>query len=147
MTTVTFPIDAETDALLAMLRVPGSFGVYKAGDVYKAGATLTYPYAVLNRLPGGAPALPSLSGPGNGWRSLWQVDCVGLRQDQAEALAVWIAARWLAPDGVGGWANPIVLDGWSCLWRAPQPDLGTRAEGQPGKKLFVARRRLELVWA
>lgn len=147
MTTATFPIDVETDALLTMLRVSGSFDIFKAGDIYKPLGQRKYPYGVLNRLPGGGPSVESMARPYEGWRSLWQLDAVGLSQAQAEGLAVWMYERLMTSDGAGGWAYPVALAGWSCVWRSPLPDLGTRAEGQPGKKLFVARRRAEIVWS
>lgn len=147
MTAVTFPIDAETDGLLAMLRVSGSFDIYKAGDIYKPLGQRKYPYGVLSRLPGGGPPFESMARPYEGWRSLWQLDAVGLSQGQAEGLAVWMYDRLMTSDGAGGWANDVTVPGWSCIWRGPLPDLGTRPEGQPGKKLFVPRRRVELVWS
>lgn len=145
MTVAVFPIDVETTSLVDMLRGKTTSGVYRSGDVYKAGENLSHPYAELHRITDTL-ALPTMTEDGSGFRSVWQFDAAGIRQDQAEAFAVKLTGWLLASDGAGGWANTVTVASWGCIKRAQIADMGTTVEGQLKRKTWVCRRRFELVW-
>lgn len=145
MTTLVFPAALESAALVAMLRTTlAGHRVYLSGDVYDTPPPDVY--VELHRVSG-EPWGGSLGdAAGDCYRSVWQVDTPGRRQDQAELLMGLVCARWLTSNGAGGFAFPVPLDGWGCAWRAQVADMGTSPEGQPRRKVFVPRRRFEIRW-
>lgn len=144
MTTLILPVGEVTAALVKMLRDElGGVRVYLSGDVFDE--ELTYPYVVVHRVGASDDDTPPLAGAGVDCVT-FQLDAVGLRQDQAEKLMDRMTGLVLGSDGAGGWAHDVVVAGWRCMWRAMTADPGTSPEGQSKRKLFVPRRRFEFRW-
>lgn len=134
MTVQVAPTQLMGNALIADLRaVSGGTRVY---DTVTYGQ-VSYPYLVVHFLPGTL-AGPPLLGDGEDYTQQPQIDAVGQRRDQVQALADR-ARQWLL-------TVPLLVDDWTCARRETQMIGQAIAEGQPGRELFTVSSRYGLTW-
>lgn len=134
MTIQVAPSQLIANALITALRsASGGIRVY---DTVTYG-TVTYPYVVVHQLNALLSGPPLLGGEDD-YRQQIQVDAVGQRRDQAQALA----------DRARGWVLTVTLavPGWVCANRETQTIAPVAAEGQPEHELFTSIARYGLTW-
>lgn len=102
-----------------------------------------FPYAVLYAVPGGSFSGPGLAHPDADAGVVYQVNCVALRDTEAEELADAVRAVVLGRDGTGAFTTPApALAGWSLIDRAPDGNPGgVEYNGAPPKRVFTATER------
>ena len=113
--------------------VAGSTWIYDSVTWKKT----AYPYVLVHHLN---PVLsgPPLLGGEDDYMQQVQVDAVGQRRDQAQAMA----------DRARGWMHSIALSvpGWVCARRETQAIAPVQVAGQPEHELFTAPARYGLTW-
>ncbi len=143
MTIQVAPRQLFTARLVGMLETSlGGTRVYRG----RVSGVATYPFVVLHDLGGTGPTGPGLLGDGADVTSTYQVDSVGRRMDEAQALGDRVRERMVQSDDAGGWEYPVTVDGWRCSYRSTDAVLGVTPEGKPPEAVFVDRLRYLFRW-
>lgn len=80
----------------------------------------SYPYLALFAIPGGSFSGPPLTAPDADAELVYQLDAMGTRRDQAQALGDWAAARLLGREADGGYTFDFgEIVGWVVAGRMP----------------------------
>lgn len=134
MTIKVAPSQLIGTAVVEALRAVSGGGRVYDGATY---GKVSYPYLIVHHLN---PVLsgPPLLGGEDDYRQQLQVDAVGQRRDQAQALA----------DRARGWILTVTLSvpGWTCANRETQTIAPVVPEGQPEHELWTAPARYGLTW-
>ncbi len=135
MTVQIAPTQQFADALIAALRAGIGDGIRVYDGVTYGRAT--YPYLLVHHLQ------PTLSGPpllgdGEDLTQAPQLDAVGQRRDQAQALADRARQRILTVT--------LEVAGWVCACRETELLGQATPEGQPGHELWTVPARYTLTW-
>jgi hypothetical protein len=143
VTTPVLPTQLVTSALASMLTANmGGTAVFSRPPTRDVPET----FVRVRYLGAPSPDGPPLTGDGADVCTRFCLDCVGRRQDQAQALGDRARARVVSSDGAGGWLYAVTVAGWRCSSRRTAQMLGVSVEGQPGREIFVDRTEYELDW-
>lgn len=110
------PQQLVTNALLELLRQPGRTVLDHPYTVENP----RYPYLAVSAIPGGAFSGPPLTHPDADAELVYQVDAIGTRRDQAQALGDWAAGRLLRREVDGAYTHDFgTVEGWAVMARMP----------------------------